>query len=381
MERHLNFFTDNLPTQSNCSAFTDIWPKSGICTNNAIGCLIPNSTHNDPSTYSCVCAEGWTGKGDYISLGNQDCHLRESVLNTYLYTFRIVGVVNVVLMSLWCYHQFVEAFHAIKGRKTPKAKTLAYLIWMLCESIVCVGLGYRIKSGNRFGFDPLATMFLAMILTTFMAGAYLFVATWARMALASVSMETSKQETKERANKICRNLKYEMTITQVIQSLCYIGIATVNEEVSETRNILTTVAVTCTSVDCLSLIFCLVKCGQILTGAVAKGDDQLKKMGAIFLRVIYTISFIGITCAVVFILLAFVPILSSYQAYIFTLALCIGGSVPVIVVLLLEKASWLKDLNIYLKKSQKVSPGKNDNSVTQHSTVTSEADGNKGVGP
>ena len=108
VQRNLNFLTGNLPTQTNCSAFRDIWPKSGICSNNAIACEIPDLTYNDPDTFSCVCADGWTGKGDFNSLGSTDCHLKENVINGILVGWGVAGALTVVVITLWCYHQFLR---------------------------------------------------------------------------------------------------------------------------------------------------------------------------------------------------------------------------------------------------------------------------------
>jgi len=346
MERHLsNFFTDHLPTQANCSGFSDAWPKSGICSNNAIDCLIPNSTHHDPTTFSCVCADGWTGEGDYISLGDKDCHIKESAVDVLFFIFGLVGLANVLIISLWCYRQFIEIFVALKAGKKPKPKSLSYLVWVFDESIVVVGMTYRLTTGRRVGFDAWSTTFNAMIIGFFMVAAYLFISTWVRMALASVSMETSKQETTERANKICRVLKYQMVCAHIIQTSCYIGVCFCEGEISLARELLTNTATVMSAIDALCCIACLWKCGKILTGAVANmGDESLKKMGTTFLRIIYAVSFMGITCAIAFLSMAFIPVLVSYQAYLMTFALIIGGSIPMAVVLLLENPAWLKDL-------------------------------------
>ena len=371
--RMLNFFTEGLPTLSNCSAFKDSWPKQGVCSDNAIECIMPEATIDDPRTFECVCGDGWTGKADFISSDKEDCHIKSGAVEIVIWCWLISGVLSAFLLFLWQYKNFYEMFKMAIKRKPVVRKTLAYLTMAGDGLLLASGCTYRLATGNRFCFDTVATLFLSAIVSCYLMGTYFFLATWVKMAIASTT--SSKIEAATKANSICRTVKYQYCFTQLFQFIFWIALAQIPEEVSASRDILAKLANLCTMASATFGCACLIRCGKMLSKAIreAGDDEKMRRLASSMMNMVIGASCVVATIVVGIGLLTFVPILITYQCYILPLTFTFANIVPFFVCAMLEKCNFLADWRKRFPLS-KVSPADAKNKAKkQAETIVSKA--------
>ena len=258
-----------------------------------------------------------------------------------------------------------------KGKPINR-KTLSYFTFVLDGIALAMGCTYRIVSRNRFCFDLIATIFLLVIVSVYLLGAYFFLVAWVKMAIQSTT--SSKTEALETANKICRKLKFQVVVFQTLQRVFWIYLAFISEEVSPTRAIFVKLGNMCTVLLTIAAMSVLVKCGFILAKAVrnAGDDEKLIKLANNMIHMVYGCVLVMGNMVVGLLLLTFVPILISYQVYIFTFVFTVNNIMPISVCALFEKASWLED---YRKRfpGGKVTPNgeKEEKEVRMKNTIVS----------
>jgi len=338
------WFSEGLPAQTNCSAFTDDWPKSGICSSNAVDCVVPASSPDDPSTFTCVCASGWTGKSDFISGEGQDCHINEQLSHISLVIYLISGIITAVFVLFMCRYNFKGLITDFKKGDPLKTKDLSYFSFFLEAIWSVVGLIHRIKTKQRYAFDVVPTLFMSVSIVWFILSAALFLKTWIRMATAQMG---SKADSRRKANRITNVMFSQLAVVLTVQFVAFNTTPHLKHELDPMREILMILVNLGTVLGAISSVWCLYCMGSQLVATIkeaGRDDEKLKRIGNDMLTLVYGCIIVVSTIVVGLIALTSFPILLGYQIYVMPLNFATAHVIPILGVWLFEKGKLKKEM-------------------------------------
>ena len=166
-----------LTNVSNCSiSGADLWPKTGVCSGNALHCSTINGSL--PGTGVCLCAEGFTGHSDFLSRRDIDCHISLGIRRALLLVYFGMSFVAFVYITYSNFPKFLlEAkLLASRGAVAPNGRrkkttspyvnvNLGFVIAAVLAIVTCaIALSNETK---LFLFDPLLTVLLYMCVVGF----------------------------------------------------------------------------------------------------------------------------------------------------------------------------------------------------------------------